>query len=150
MIVVPPHGLLEPANVERLQQSRAFDRRLQGPGSVDVDHQIIVRPDHLAYGLDPRNILSQRQPACLGLERAMALRLELLNFILDFRNGLAIAVIRTGHVIWHRVAIAAEEAIERHVGDLSDSIPARDIDRRKYSDDRLPPPTLFVRNALRG
>src|ERR1700683_2130451 len=55
-------------------------------------------------------------PAYLGLERAMALRLELLNLILDLRDGLAVAVIRTSHVIWDRVAIAAEQAIERSVG----------------------------------
>src|SRR5277367_3984305 len=83
MIVLPSHGLLEPANIERLQQSRAFDRRLQGPAPVDVDHQIIVRSDQLAYGFDPRNVFVQRQSTYLGLERAMALRLELLDFILD-------------------------------------------------------------------
>jgi hypothetical protein len=34
-------------------------------------------------GFNPRNLFVQRQSTYLGLERAMALRLELLDFILD-------------------------------------------------------------------
>src|ERR1051325_6452938 len=99
---------------------------------------------------DPPHALAERRPARLGLEPGVPLRFQHLHLIAQLRRRLAVAVVGTGHEAGDLAAIAAEQAVQRQLGHLSDQVPARYVDRRGNADDRLARPALLARTPLPG
>src|SRR5262245_7121480 len=148
VVVDPAHGLLEPARCERLQKARGFCRRAEVPSAVYINHEIAVLANDLSNELQPLHVLAQGKAASLSLEPLVTLRLEHLNLLAQFRIILALPVVSAGHVAGHAGPIATEQLVERQARNLADDIPAGDVGRCRNANERLPPPTLLVRQAL--
>src|SRR5262249_23083281 len=122
--------------------------RAEVPGAVDINHEVAALANNLANELQPLHVLAQGKAASLGLESLVTLGLEHLNLIPQFRIILAVAVVSAGHVAGHAVPIATKQLVERQARSLTDDIPAGDVSRCRNANERLPSPTLLVRQAL--
>src|SRR5215470_6962426 len=92
-IIGPAYGFLQPAKVEWLKKPCRLSGRRKIPGTVDVDHQIVVAAYHLAHNFEPFDVFPERQTSGLGLERGVTLRHEHLHLLAQLDHILAITIV---------------------------------------------------------
>ena len=101
-IVVPVARLLEPGDVERLDQAGEADGVLRGPAAIGVDAQHEVGPGGLARRRDALGIRLGRQSADLELATGHARRPVHLHLAADIGERLALAVVAADRDDRHR------------------------------------------------
>ncbi len=113
-VVVPVAGLLEPADVERLDSTREADRLDCVPAPVGVDGQDEIGPGRLACGLSPASASSSgERPPTLNLQPSHSGFAVLLHLAPDVGERLAFHVVAADRDDRQTVAVAAEQLARR-------------------------------------
>ena len=145
----------------RFHRAAHLDRESRAPGAVDVDHQLALWPQRVADSGDPRQILARLDLAEFGvadqfapmrLGRGVAADLHLhaleaadaigLGFGREVGGGFALLVEAARGIGLDPVAAAAEQPVDRHVGDLAGDVPQRDVDAADRLHDEPAPAVL--------
>ena len=108
---------------------RQLHRLVPAIGAVGVDHQLDVAADGFAHRAHALHVLGDRHAADLDLHRPGAHAQVLLHLLRQFLQPLAFLVVAAGDVGRHTVPEAAEQLVERQVGDLAADVPQADVDR---------------------
>ena len=125
--VICRERLLDPAEVEPVEEARAADRLGRGHRLVGVDHEVEPGPDGVADGGEALAVLVAARLADLDLDAAQALALRdegTLHEVVDRQVQPA----ALGVVERHITAEAAGEAPQRQSGALRRDIPQGGVD----------------------
>ena len=116
-----------------LDALRELDRLVVAIRAVGIDHQLHVRADRLARDAYARHILGDRHAADLHLHRLGTHAHVVFHLAREFAQPLALLVVAAGDVGRHAIAEAAQQLVQRQVGELGADVPQSDIDRRDRS-----------------
>ena len=127
-VVVPVAGLLEPADVERLDQAREADRVLRRPAAVGVDRQDEIGARRPARRVDSLGVLLGREPADLELAAGHAGPAVRLHLPADVSERLAFHVVAADGDDGQPLPVAAEQRAHALAERLADQVPQRAVD----------------------
>ena len=125
-VVRPDAGLLEPVQVEVLDEPGEADRLGGSPGLVGVGAENEVGPSGGARRAEPCRILLRREPADLELHAREPTVAELL----DLGRDVLRAVVAADRDHRQALAVAAPQPVEWLPERLADRVPDRRVDAR--------------------
>ena len=123
-VVRPDARLLEPVQVEVLDETGEADRLARSPRLVGVGAEHEVGPGGGARRAEPRRVLLGGEPADLELHAGEALLAELR----DLPGDVLRAVVAADRDHGQAVAISTPESVERLAERLADRVPDRGVD----------------------
>src|SRR6266542_546675 len=137
-VVVPVTGLLEPPDVERLDEPRETNRVLRRPAAVGVDGQDEVGPRRVPRRLDALGISLGRQAADLELAAGHARATIRLHLAADVGERLAVHVIAADRDDGQPLPMTPEQGADGLPEGLAREVPHGAVHAGDRLEQRLP------------
>src|SRR5215469_8048849 len=159
--IVGGDRLLDPEQLIGRHLAAHLDREGRAPGAIDIDHQLSLRPERLAYRGDAREVLGRvglaeidiaGQLAQMRAGRRVAADLHLhafeatgavaLRLAGDAVDPLPLLVKTAAGIGLDAVAARSQQLVDRELRDLAGDVPQRDVDAADRVEDEAAPAVL--------